>query len=259
MIEARDIAVELGRRQVLRGVSLTVPMGQLIAVLGPNGAGKTTLLRAIGGLVPFTGYIGLAGRDLSTMSPMQRARELAYLPQGHQADWPLAARDVVAIGRMPHGAGPGRLTARDAAAVDRALSAADAMHLAERPVTELSGGERARIMLARALAVEAPVLLADEPVAALDPEHQLAVMGLLRQVAAGGGTVVACLHDLTLAARFADRVVVIAAGRIEADGPGPQVLGRDLLERVFRIEAAHLEYGGQTVIVPWSAGADSRR
>ena len=126
-------------------------------------------------------------------------------------------------------------------------------------MTELSGGERARIMLARALAVEAPLLLADEPVAALDPEHQLTVMGLLRHVAATGRTVVACLHELTLAARFADRVVVIAGGRIDADGPGDQVLGTQLLRRVFHVDAAYLEYGGKTVIVPWSTEADSRR
>ena len=258
MIEAQDIAVELGGRRVLDGISLAVPRGQLVAVLGPNGAGKTTLLRALAGLLPYQGRVSIAGQDLARISPMERARAVAYLPQGHQADWPLAARDVVAIGRMPHGGGPGHLGARDAAAVDGALAAADARHLADRPVTGLSGGERARVMLARALAVQAPVLLADEPVAALDPGHQLAVMDLLRQAAAGGGTVVACLHDLTMAARFADRVVVVVRGRLKADGPAADVLGTDLLRRVFDIEAVRIEHDGQPVIVPWATGADAR-
>ena len=258
------LSVRLGARTVLDHVSLTSLSseggpGELICVLGPNGAGKTTLLRAIAGLAPAGGRLSLDGVDLVTLPTAERARLVAYLPQGHIAHWPIAARHAVAIGRVPHGGQPGRLSTNDLAVVDRALAAVDAAHLADRPVTELSGGERARIMLARALAVEAPVLLADEAIAALDPGHQLAVMGLLRDVAARGTIVLAALHDLTLAARFAARVLVIDGGRIAADGTAVAVLTPDLLQRVFGISAVHLQHDGQPVILPWSTRVESRR
>ena len=259
MIAVRELSVVLGGRRVLDGVSFDVPKGMLVAVLGANGSGKTTLLRAVAGLLAYSGGIELAGQDAAALGSAQRARLVAYVPQGHQADWPLAARDVVAIGRMPHGGGPGRLRESDIRAVENALVAVDATHLSSRPVTELSGGERARIMLARALAVAAPVLLADEPVAALDPQHQLRVIGLLQKVAANGGAVLAALHDLTLAARFADAVIVLDAGRIAAQGRPADVLTADLLERVFQIEAHRFVHDGQCVILPWSTETDSHR
>lgn len=259
MIELDNVGVRLGGHDVLRGVGTTFRRGELVAVLGPNGAGKTTLLRAIAGLVPATGSVRLDGREAVLLPAAERARAIAYLPQGHVAHWPIAARAVVEIGRMPHGGGPGRCRPADDAAVDRALVAADARALADRPITELSGGERARIMLARALAVEAPVLLADEPIAALDPEHQLTVMSLLAQTAALGACVLAALHDLTLAARFAGRVVMIERGLVVADGSPREVLKPELLAGVLGIRALHLEHEGMPVVVPWLPRADLRR
>ena len=162
----------------------SLPSGHLVALVGPNGAGKTTLLRALAGLVPSTGAIDVGGDALSSLSLRERARRFGYLPQGHIMHWPLPARDIVALGRYPHGAtDPARLTPKDTEAVLRAMQATDVVEFSERRVTELSGGERSRVALARVFAVEAPVILADEPTASLDPRHQIDIMKSLRAAA----------------------------------------------------------------------------
>ena len=259
MIEIEHAGVRLGTRAALDGVDLRCAKGEFVCVLGANGAGKTTLLKAIAGLVPHSGRLTLDGRDASAMRSSVRGRLVAYLPQGHHAHWPITAHEAVAIGRVPHGARPGAPGNADLAAISRALEAADAAALADRRITELSGGERARVMLARALAVEAPILLADEPIAALDPAHQLTVMKLLSNTAAQGATVLAALHDLTLAARFATRVVVLKAGRIAGDGPPAKVLTAELLASAFGITALHLEHDGTPLLVPWLTQEELRR
>ena len=187
LLTASDVSVTLGGRAVLDDISLSLPAGHLVALVGPNGAGKTTLLRALAGLLPSQGEI-VVGRDaLFSLSLRERARRFAYLPQGHVVHWPLPARDIVALGRIPHGAGdPARLSPRDAEAVTRAMQLTDVTGFSARPVTELSGGEKSRVALARVLAVEAPVMLADEPTASLDPRYQLDVMTNLRNAARRG-------------------------------------------------------------------------
>lgn len=259
MIEAHDITVGLGGRHVLDRVSFALPKGALVCLLGPNGAGKTTLLKAIAGLLPHAGRLSIDGREIAGMTATERARTFAYLPQGHIAHWPITAREVVAIGRIPHGTGPGRLSASDHAAIDRALAATDATHLADRPITALSGGERGRVLLARALAVEAPVLLADEPIAALDPAHQLAAMELLARAAAHGTTVIAAIHDLTLATRFGHQCLVLSRGCVAGHGPPRAVLKPALLADVFGIAALHLEHDGTPLVVPWLTQAELPR
>lgn len=256
MIAIAGLSVDLGGRRVLDGVCLDVGPGELVCCLGPNGAGKSTLLRAVVGLVPITGSIRLAGQEMASLTPREKARMVSFLPQRHEALWPITVTEAVSIGRFPHRtAAGGSGVANDHRAVAAALAAVDAGHLAHRRITDVSGGERARVMLARALAVEATLLLADEPTAALDPAHQLAVIGLLRRLADEGRTVLAALHDLTLAARFATRAVILAEGRLVADGPPADVLTPDLLNDVFGLTAARLQHDGNTVIVPWSAGA----
>jgi iron complex transport system ATP-binding protein len=167
----------------------------------------------------------------------ERARTIAYLPQNGTVAWPLPVRDVVALGRLPHGEQPDRLPIRGEEAVVRAMQAVSLQGFEHRPVTELSGGERARVLLARALATQAPVLLVDEPVAALDPRHQLVVLDVLRSQAGAGATVVAVMHDLSLAARFADRLVLMLDGRIAAYGPPAEVLTPAHLRRCFGVQA----------------------
>jgi iron complex transport system ATP-binding protein len=253
MLAAQQLEVALSGGPILNGVSLSLPSGQLVALVGPNGAGKTTLLRALAGLVPSTGSIEIGGDRLSSLSLRERARRFGYLPQGHHVHWPLPAKDVVALGRYPHGAtDPARLWQRDEQAVLRAMRATNVVEFAERPVTELSGGERSRVALARVLAVEAPVLLADEPIASLDPRYQIDVMINLRSAADRGVLVVVVTHDLGLAARFADTVLVLSDGRLVAQGKPEQALSEQIMADVFRISAYRADYRNETVILPWA-------
>jgi iron complex transport system ATP-binding protein len=253
LLAARGLEVSLSGRVILRDVSLTLSSGQLVALVGPNGAGKTTLLRALSGLVPSAGSIEVGGDQLSALPLRERARRLGYLPQGHLVHWPLPARDVVALGRYPHGAtDPARLSTRDEEAVLRAMQTANVVALAERPVTELSGGERSRVALARVLAVEAPIVLADEPMASLDPRYQIEVMVNLRSAADRGVLVVVVTHDLGLAARFADSVVVLSDGRLVANGKPAEALSEEILADVFRISAYRADYRNEAVILPWA-------
>lgn len=228
--------VRLGERAALSGVSFRAQADGLIALVGPNGAGKTTLLRAACGLAPLSeGRVTLDGAAVRSLAPKTRAKVIAYLPQERDAAWPMTGRRLAALGRFPYAGPLRRMSETDRAAVDRALAAADAAAFADRPVDHLSGGERARILLARALAVEAPVLLADEPTAALDPAHQLTVMQALKDAAAGGALVVAALHDLGLAQRFADRVLVLDQGRLVSDGAPGEALSDAVLRDVFAV------------------------
>ena len=253
MLAAQQLEVTLSGRTVLHDVSLSLPSGQLVALVGPNGAGKTTLLRALAGLVSSTGTIEVGGDHLSSLSLRERAKRFGYLPQGHLVHWPLPAKDVVALGRYPHGAtDPARLSPRDEQAVLRAMQATNVVEFSERPVTELSGGERSRVALARVLAVEAPIVLADEPTASLDPRYQIDVMINLRGAADRGVLVVVVTHDLGLAARFADTVLVLSDGRLVAQGKPAQALSEQVMADVFRISAYRADYRNEAVILPWA-------
>ncbi|BBE70991.1 ABC transporter ATP-binding protein [Oharaeibacter diazotrophicus] len=242
-LTAEAIVVARAGRRVLDGVDLVVEPGRLLVVAGPNGAGKSTLARVLAGLVrPDAGRVRLGDRPLTALKPGALARTVAYLPQGHEVHWPMPVADVVAIGRHPHGD-------RDERGVVPALLVALELDaLADRPVTRLSGGERARVALARALAVEAPILIADEPTAALDPRQQLAIMEHLAGVAAAGAAVVVVMHDLSLAARFADRAAILSRGRVAAAGPAAEVLVPAVLEPVYGVRFAEGEADGVRVL-----------
>jgi iron complex transport system ATP-binding protein len=253
LLTASAVGVTLGGRAVLDDISLSLPAGHLVALVGPNGAGKTTLLRALAGLLPSRGEIVVGGDALSSLSLRERARRFAYLPQGHVVHWPLPARDIVALGRIPHGASdPARLAPKDAEAVARAMQLTDVTGFGARPVTELSGGEKSRVALARVLAVEAPVMLADEPTASLDPRYQLDVMTNLRNAARRGMLVIVVTHDLGLAARFADTMLVLSQGHLVAQGAPTEALSEDIMREVFRISAWRAEHQREAVIVPWA-------
>lgn len=236
-LTARGITVEAGGATLVADAALTVAPGELVVLLGPNGAGKTSLLRAALGLIPASGSATLNGHPVATMAPVARARALSYLPQARPLAWPSRVRDVVALGRFAHGVTLGRLSPRDAEAVDGALARCDLIPLADRATDTLSGGELARVHLARALAAEAPLIVADEPVAALDPRHQHRVMGLLRDFVGGGGGALAVLHDLALAAAYADRLVWMKDGRVVAEGSVRDTMTVDRIAEVYGVRA----------------------
>ena len=250
ILRADNISVRLGGTTIVEHASLALAPGELVALVGPNGAGKTTLMRALAGLLPAEGAITLEGRPLSGFSARERARRIAYLPQGNVFYWPMPVAAIVALGRHPHADPFSAPSEADRAAVDRALAATAVTAFADRIVTTLSGGERARVALARALATEAPILLADEPTVSLDARHQLVVMGLLREAAHAGSAVLAVVHDLSLAARFADRIAVMDLKHIVADAPPAQALSVERIAAVFGVEAAMVDLGDGAIPMP---------
>lgn len=252
ILSLKDVAIELEGRRVVEGVSFALEAGAVTGLIGPNGAGKTTLLRGIAQLAPLAqGEIQFEGRSAVSLNSAERARQISYLPQGGQVHWPLIVRRLVALGRLPHLTSFAMPRGDDEAAISRALSACDVAHLADRPVTALSGGERSLVLLARALAVGAPLLLADEPGASLDPAHQLQVMELLRAEAAQGRAVLVVLHDLALATRLCDRLILLDRSRVVADGTADAVLTPERLAKVYGVEAQLSQDGGRTIVLPF--------
>ncbi len=235
---ARNISVHANTKALVEHASLSLRGGELVALLGANGAGKTTLLRAILGLIGLSaGVASLAGIDIRKLSSMERARQVSYLPQRRPLAWPNTVRDVVALGRFAHGAALGRLGKLDAQAVDAAIESCDLSSLADRQTDTLSGGELARVHVARAIAAAAPFLLADEPVAALDPRHQLGIIKLVREYVNDGGGALLVLHDVALAARFADRLIWMTGGRIVADGSPEETCTVQQMREVYGVRA----------------------
>ena len=251
-LAAERVSVVLGGARVLDEVSVALRPGRVTALLGPNGAGKSTLLACLAGLrAPDAGAATLDGVDVRRLDRRERARAVALLPQGGDVHWNVDVRTLVALGRFPP---RGRWGATDAdrAAVDRALAATDMTGLASRGVEQLSGGERGRALLARVLAGEPRWLLADEPLANLDPAHQLDVLARLRDVAATGSGVVIVMHDLHLAGRVADDAVLLSRGRLVGAGPASDVLTAPALERAYGVPVEiGRTAGGRPYILPF--------
>ncbi|WP_323005778.1 ABC transporter ATP-binding protein [Pseudorhodobacter sp.] len=232
LLSTSNLSVTLRGRAVLTDVSLTLAAGEVVGLIGPNGAGKTSLMRAALGLLPHRGASSLA-----RMSPRDRGRAVAWMPQTREIAWPVSVETLVTLGRTPHLAPGQRPSDADRAAVTRALDRMALGSLRHRTATRLSGGEQARALIARALAQETPLLMADEPIAGLDPAHQIATMHCFAGLAKGGHSVLVSLHDLGLAARFCTRLVVLDKGVIVADGTAQTVLTPQLLRDTFGITA----------------------
>lgn len=237
-LEATDLAVLRGGKHIVSGVSASLEGARLVAVIGPNGAGKSTLLSALAGLLKLdNGDVRLDGVSLSDMDRRVLARRRAYLPQNARCEWPISVERVVALGLTPTLSALGELSAEDAKRVEETLARADLLEKRAQAATTLSGGELARTMLARAIVGAPEVLVADEPIAGLDPRHALDAMRRMRGLSEEGCLVIVALHDLALAARYADRVLALKDGKLVADGAPDEVLTPALLRDVFDVDA----------------------
>ena len=237
MIAFDRLQAGYGPREVLKSVSATAQKGELIALIGPNGCGKSTLLKTLCGLItPSSGTIRVDGTPFTSIALRQRAKSIVYLAQSREAMPAMSVNDVVTLGRAPYRGTLGKISTDGQKAIDEALQKTQSTLFKERRFDELSGGEQARVLLARALAVQAPILLADEPIAALDPFYQLSMMESLKAEAENGGTVIAALHDLSLASQFADRIWVLHKGHMVTDDTPQQALTNDTLKTVFGIQ-----------------------
>ena len=238
ILSANSIDVSRGEVPILSDTSFSIGKGELVGLIGPNGAGKTTLLRALTGLLPVQkGSISFDGTVLERKDRTQLAQKVAYLEQNSRSFWPLAVENLVMLGRMPHLGQWQRPSNSDWEVVYQAMATCDVLQFSSRAVTNLSGGEQARVMLARTLATEPEILLADEPVSGLDPAHQLDVMDKLRELVKGNAGVVVVMHDLTLASRYCDRLTLMFEGKVAAEGDIETVLSSETLMRCYGIEA----------------------
>ena len=234
----KNIALSKDGQALVKDASFTLKAGELVVLLGPNGAGKTSLLRAALGIEKSTaGTVTIDDAPLNQLSPMARARKIAYLPQTRPLAWPNRVADIIALGRFAYGASPAKLSPDDAAAVDAAIKACDLTHLKDRTADTLSGGELARLHFARSFASGAPYLIADEPVAALDPRHQFRILDLLRNYVDDGNGALIILHDISLAARYADRLLWMKDGQIIADGSVDNTLTAKRMKEVYGVNA----------------------
>ncbi|GIU68097.1 ABC transporter ATP-binding protein [Candidatus Phycosocius spiralis] len=234
-----NACVVLGKVPILNSVSFTAKRGQFVGLVGPNGAGKTTALRALLGFEPLqSGHALIGNIPAHTLRAKARALMVSYLPQIRDLAWPIGVREVVALGRYAHGGPLGRLGPKDHQAVDKALALCGLQGFAHRSIASLSGGEVARVHIARVMAAEAQALIADEPIAALDPRLSLDIMAILKAQAQSGHTVVASLHDLELAAQFCDDIIVLHQGAIVIQAPPRQALSPEILDQVYGINAS---------------------
>lgn len=240
-----NMSVSRRNRNVVRRVSFEVGAGECIGLLGPNGAGKTTLMRAMLGLIPHEGQSSIA-----EMTPAARARTAAWMPQAREIAWPVTVETLVMLGRIPHLSSGQKPNEKDHAEVNAALAAMDLEDFRTRTATRLSGGEQARVLIARALAQNTPLIVADEPVAGLDPAHQIATMETFAGLAQQGRSVIVSLHDLGLAARHCTRLILLSDGVVAADGPPSDVLTLDRMADVFGIRAFYQDTEDGPVFQP---------
>lgn len=252
MLTAHDLTVQRGGAAVLREVSLEVRPREITVICGPNGAGKSSLLMALAGLEDGCASSVLMNKArLADVPARERARQIGYLPQSGEVAWDLDVETLAMLGRLPWGTSPGE----NAAAVREALATLDLSGFARRPLRSLSGGERARALLARVLAGRPRWILADEPLAALDLSHQLALLARFAEVAKGGVGVVLVVHDLALAMNHADRVIVLNKGQVAADGPPAEALAPDVIAQVWGVAAEWLGEPGRRALAPCAAGS----
>nr|WP_321456688.1 ABC transporter ATP-binding protein [uncultured Cohaesibacter sp.] len=249
-IQCTGVGVTLGKARVVKHVTFSSCKPELIGLIGPNGAGKSTLMRAIVGLIGFSGEILIDRSSSFELSAMELAKRVAFLPQDRVVHWPLAVRDVVMLGRMPHQSAFSRETAADVEAVNRAIELMGLEDLVDRTFDALSGGEQARVLIARLVAQEADVIIADEPVNGLDPAHQIGLMRMLKLLVSQGKTVLVSLHDLSLASQWCERILIMNKGVLVDDGNARDVMTASRMEEVYGVRIKTVDAADHPFIVP---------
>lgn len=252
LIEANDLNLQIGSKPLLKDVSLSIGQGEIIGLIGPNGAGKSTLLKVLANIMPAdSGSYSFAGQAIGDYKEKQFAQQVGYLAQNATAHWPLQVRRLIELGRLPYQNFRQKLSAQDTQLIQAAIEKTETAHLLDRVVTTLSGGEQTRVFLARLFAAEPQVIFADEPIAALDPYHQLHIMEILRDHAKNGGTVVVVMHDINLASRFCDKMILMQEGEIRRFGNINELLADNVLTDTFRIKLRMFCEGDSYAIMPW--------
>ncbi len=249
-LDVSGLSVSLAGAKVLDDVSFAVQPGEFVGLIGPNGAGKSTLLKAVLQLAPATGSVRIDGRNAAAMRAKERARLVSYLPQERDVAWAMTVEMLVSLGRAPRQPAFAPQGNADRAAVHAAMRRMDVSHLGNRAATELSGGELARVLIARALAQDTPLLLADEPAAGLDPLHQITLMRTFASLAGEGRAVIASLHDLGLAARWCTRIVLLHRGRILSDGAPEAVLSEPNIRTAYGVTILFHRVGNDWIVQP---------
>ena len=250
MLKIQSLSVSYGPRRVLHEVSLDVQSGEVVALIGPNGAGKSTMIRAVSGVIPYTGHVRTNGDDLASLSPIQRARYIATVPQAVSLPPAYTVWETVLFGRTPHLGFLGQPSQKDEEIARQSLARVSALPFAERRVGELSGGEQQRILLARALCQSSPILLLDEPTAHLDLQYQVGILQLVQELAHRDNlAVLVALHDLNLAAHYADRMALMVAGKIKALGTPKDVLQADLIQEAYCLPVSVVKH--PFLDLPW--------
>lgn len=250
LLRVENLSVSRQKRSVLKGVSFTINAGEFVGLIGPNGAGKSTLLRAILAQLPYQGTAEFNGQNSAQLSSSERAQLISYIAQDREIGWNISVETLVSLGRLarlPRFAG---LSLQDHQQVDDAISALQVQHLRDKPARQLSGGEQARVLIARALAQDAPLMLADEPVAGLDPSHQLGLMQGFRDLAGQGKSIICTLHDLGLAARWCSRLILLKEGRLIADGAPSEILTPDIIRDLYGVEVYRAQTADGLIIQP---------
>ncbi len=250
LLSVENLSATLGGKPVLNDLSFDIGPGEFVGLIGPNGAGKSTLLRTILGFTPHQGAVRIAGQNAAAMGARKQARHVAYLPQERDIAWPVPVEMIVSLGRHAHRPAFAAAGRADREIVEAAMRRMEVDAFRDRPATELSGGEKARVLIARALAQDAPLLLADEPAAGLDPAHQIALMKTFSTLAGEGHAIMASLHDLSLAARWCSRLILLDKGMIVADGTPRVVLTADRLASVYAVDTFLGEAGGKPLVLP---------
>jgi len=250
---ALKLNVSVNKTPLLNDISVEFQAGSLTGIIGPNGAGKSTLLRVLAGLQETqSGDVLLESTPIGNISKKLLAQKISYLPQSTECHWPLTVERVVSLGRFPHQTGA-YLSSDDIKAVDDACDKADIAHLIGRPINQLSGGEKARVMLARTLATQADIILADEPIASLDPQHQLEIMTLLQSLARAGKTVILVLHELHYAIRYCDKLILLNKGLKVCDGESSSVLSTQNLQNIYAINSISGLHQNTPWVLPWAS------